>query len=113
MKFIVDRTKWYRGQGFAQSRLLTPDGKRCCIGFVGQQVGCTDQELLNKDTVARLYGIAYERNVVGLFPAWMQNHDKLQNAYAINDNSEISDGLREAQLKEEFAKNGDEIEFIN
>src|SRR5579863_7633544 len=108
MKFIVDRQKWYRGHGQDTSRLLLPDGQRCCIGFVGQQSGISDADLINMPSIA-------STSVAEKFPAWMQtpNAQDIHRAYNINDSRRLTYVERELQLKALFSKHGDEIEFIS
>lgn len=111
-KFTVDRQKWYRGSS-AGSKLLRQDGSRCCIGFVGEQCGFADEDILNKECAFEVKS--------GKWPKWffepwhdsVQQTDDLMYAYDTNDDGGISDSEREARLKEIFAKNGDEIEFVN
>jgi hypothetical protein len=115
MKFIVDRKTWFRGQGPRDSRLLKEGGERCCIGFVGQQCGIKNEDLMGEHVVHQVP----ERHK---FPRWMtivvhvglQLEDSdIYQAYKTNDNLKITDVEREAQLKDIFRRNGDEIEFIN
>jgi hypothetical protein len=110
-KYIVDRRTWYRGMtDDGNSLLLRSDGKRCCIGFVGQQCGIVDEELLNKGTVYKAPS--------ALWPDWMKESKinfgtDIALAYETNDTVRLTDESREAILKKIFARNGDEIEFEN
>lgn len=110
-KFVVDRQKWYRGQGHASSALLRLDGTRCCIGFVGSQCGLKDYELLHKTTSVH---VSEEKNsLLRMWPKWTQeNWGDISLAYAVNDDIKMSDKEREDTLKELFIRNGDEIEFV-
>jgi hypothetical protein len=50
MKFIIDRTKWLRGE--RDSKLLrSDDGKQCCIGQVCSQLKVDDSRLRDVGTV--------------------------------------------------------------
>jgi hypothetical protein len=115
MKFIVDRSKWYRGGGTNSSALLRPDGSRCCIGFVGQQVGIPDTDLLNRLTIWDVW--SFGKGIEVEWPEWMMNLDphtvNIDAAYAVNDDSSLSESDRESKLKEIFLRNGDEIEFVD
>lgn len=125
MKFVVDRRTWYRGQGQGVytpedregSLLLRMDGKRCCIGFVGQQCGVPDSVLLGRGTVSRvLYSVNGDHNLESKWPRWMwqkRTWAAICTAYAVNDNPDLTDAEREAKLKGIFQANGDEIEFVN
>lgn len=108
MKFIVDRAKWYRGQGELESKLCRTDGKMCCIGFVGEQSGISKVDLLNVASIQSCKISTHRR-----WPRWMVNDiESVHKAYLTNDDLEISDDIREAKLKEIFAAEGDEIEFV-
>lgn len=52
MKLTIDRSKWWRGNGSGESRLLRPDGTMCCLGFLGRACGYTDEQLLDVTTPA-------------------------------------------------------------
>ena len=108
MKFTVDRAKWYRGQGSKTSKLLRPDGTRCCIGHVGKQLGIPDEALLGRGAVRQ--GLYIE----SCWPEWMKMGEPLDinRAYMVNDSSSMTDSERELQLQEIFIRNGDEIEFV-
>jgi hypothetical protein len=131
--FTVKRSEWYRGQGSKDSKLLREDGKRCCIGFVGQQVGFTDEQLLNMSSVqqqaaknsdiekwpAWMKGYHLTSADKEMWPAWMKRHyltsaDKeIQSAYLTNDCMPLTDAERETSLQEIFKRNGDEIVFVD
>lgn len=109
MKYVVDRKKWYRGKGSRYSQLLRTDGMRCCIGFVGQQCGIGDRDLLG-----RLGAVNAPST---LWPKWFfvrhaSSARDLILAYNLNDRRRMSDADREAALKALFAKHGDELEFV-
>jgi hypothetical protein len=110
VKFTVDRKTWYRGHASEDSSLLRSDGTRCCIGFVGQQCGIEDRYLLGKGLTLDV--TKNQRT----FPVWMHSsstHSDIGRVYAANDSRSLSDPQREAKLKEIFARNGDEIEFVD
>jgi hypothetical protein len=107
MKFTVDRKTWLRGMGGTDSALLRADGMRCCIGHVGQQCGVPDEAMMGICTVGHIKGSARL-----LFPVWIQNDPDIGQAYSTNDSRDFNDPEREAKLKEIFASNGDEIEFV-
>ncbi len=121
MKFIVDRQTWHRGKGEQDSYLLRRDGMRCCIGFVAQQCGVPDEQLLANPAIhhSKVYAgpLIIDAQHLELLPKWMSLGDHtsppLAAAYATNDEPNISDEDREQKLQSIFTRNGDEIEFIN
>lgn len=121
MKYIVKRSEWYRGKTWG-SKLLREDGRKCCIGFVGQQCGISDEDLRGRGAVSfSPYESTFSPSPSFVkFPEWMRPFDSRQNsslpiaeAYTVNDDPGISDEVREARLKEIFRSQGDEIEFID
>lgn len=119
MKFTVDRRTWYRGKGSSSSVLLNDDDMRCCIGFVAEQCGIPDEKLANlKSLHSCTKNLEYIEPTT--FPRWMNSvksqgyaSSDLMEAYQTNDNRMINDDAREKQLIAIFARNGDELEFIN
>ncbi len=114
MDFVVDRKTWYRGKGGEESKLLRADGTRCCIGFVGQQCGIADIKLRG---IAEVHGTSEDSRVAESWPTWIQDdsgvNDDIADAYAINDDEELSDVVREDKLSKLFAKHGDTIRFVD
>lgn len=111
MKYIIDRTKWLRGEGSMRSFLLrADDGKMCCLGQVGEQCGLSSADMLSIQTPWALESAALAR-----YPEWLNrpvSGDRVA-AMTVNDNEKLSDAEREAKLTALFAKHGDELEFIN
>lgn len=103
-KFTVIRDKWFRGNGGQGSGLLTIGDSVCCLGFFSAACGATD--LLG---VSMPYNL--EPHEQAKLPLWSRGGavDDIAN---VNDSAEITDGRREARLKELFAKNGVEVEFV-
>jgi len=113
-KFVVDRQSWYRGHNSNESKLLRQDGTRCCIGFVGQQCGIADKDLLEVSSVATLNNGPYHSETHDKFPAWMRaSFGVIKDAYMVNDKVDMTDAQREKELQIIFSRFGDEIEFIN
>lgn len=115
MKFIVDRKTWRRGE--SGSRLLSHDGKRCCIGFAASQLGTPDSEILEVSAVASKKP---DGNPVCPLLCWKPNYvpssmslDWVYEAYQVNDDPKINDVDRERRLKELAESGGHEFEFIN
>lgn len=119
MKYIVKRSEWYRGHAWA-SQLLRTDGLKCCIGFVGQQCGIPDEDLVGRGTVSySLYESTYSPSPSFVkYPEWMRPQERLavnaiSEAYTVNDDPGIPDKVREQRLKKIFRSQGDKIEFID
>lgn len=58
LKLVIDRTKWWRGDGPAHSALLSRSepsrGKMCCLGFLSLACGYRESELAHKRTIEEL-----------------------------------------------------------
>lgn len=111
--YTIDRRTWYRGKGDIESKLLRPDGMRCCIGQIAQQCGVADASILHEPAVVRKDGEA----IAGKWPAWFlgsggQSYD-LCECYEDNDNRDLTEVERERRLTETFAKHGDTLVFVN
>ncbi len=52
-QLVIDRNRWYRGEGFGGGSLLQPDGKMDCIGFYAVACG-VDPENLDVGTPAAI-----------------------------------------------------------
>jgi hypothetical protein len=109
MKLVIDRSKWLRGEGSSVSSLLrSRDGKMCCLGFFAKALGYPDACL-------RELGLMSEFN--DMAPDWLLERDcgvRVENSLtAVNDAPHFSDFMREAFIKETFAKHGVEVEFVD
>lgn len=133
-KVIIDRLLWLRGEGSDASRLIRPcDGKKCCLGFAGEQCGMSSDDLLDKeyftcdDPVPEALKFLVD-NIKNLptshaaFTLMIANDIKLgedcPNDHEFPGNGKPfepfqSESEREAFLTREFLKHGIEIEFIN
>lgn len=119
-KLVIDRKIWYRGKGSENSALVaTTHNKMCCLGFLGTSCGFKKKDMLHIDTPANLsykLGVSIAKwpdgvvNELGTFAA---NSKWTTQAMKINDNGEISDKMREAELKKHFKQIGYLISFIN
>lgn len=45
--FVVDRSKWLRGEGFDDSCLLTTGNRMCCLGFYAEACGLDRKTIRN------------------------------------------------------------------
>lgn len=113
-KFTVVRSKWVNGsnrsssagavdRAYNPSALLNVNGNQCCVGFFAEQI-C----LLSKSHIDGVSFLPPEaRNEKNL------NITALDRIYEINDHLFYSNEEREKLLKEEFAKLGYEIIFVD
>jgi len=88
---VVDRNMWYRGKGMAESRLLRPDGQKCCIGFLGIELGACEGDLLDID-------ILDDVEVKATKEFRDKHNGGLTEAYVVNDDRDITEAEREAKL---------------
>jgi hypothetical protein len=116
VKLTIDRKRWLRGD--RDSALLRPDGKMCCLGFLGLACGLT---------TADIYDIASPASVLNRekFPEFLFKPDAQSEAIYmfnsgiakqlmnINDLLELTDSEREAQLRDIFDLHGIEVEFVD
>lgn len=114
MQFTVNKAKWYRGMGSEDSRLLREDGYRCCLGFVGAQVGVNEDDMLGVCAPCEIW----DNKNAPVWPTWMYpgnangaHSEECNKAMLLNDDDNIHDDERIAKLKELFARNGDELRF--
>jgi hypothetical protein len=103
-KFVIDRAKWYRGCPVG-SLLLRQDGRQCCVGLYLTSCGLPDADLLQR-AVAGDVGV--------LAPKWLQDAEfDGCLLYSVNDNSELTEPEREAEVARLFRELGNvEVEFI-
>lgn len=113
-KFTVKKSEWLRGaKNF--SRLLNSEGKRCCLGFLGQASGISDKSMLNAVSPIDMYNAR-----IGGWNLWsdflldITGGDNSRSCCLImrfNDEPDIEDSVREELLKKEFKNHGVEIIF--
>jgi hypothetical protein len=111
IKFTVFRDTWLRGAG--DGLLLDSNGKRCCLGFLGQQLGCSDGALVDTAMPQGLEGGEADKfpaSLVGTSATGYPAATKICNDIAsLNDEVDAKD--REPRLTELFAKADIDVEF--
>jgi hypothetical protein len=109
MKFVIKRSKWYRGRGPHESALLREDGTQCCVGQMCSQIGLADSAILNRKTVSQLINPQqreyYDQTLKVL------DRFSFSEAYDINDRTYLTDHERERELKNLVEAAGHEIVF--
>jgi hypothetical protein len=97
----IDRDKWYTASTGNNPALLTPSGKRCCLGFVMQQEGFTDAELIDRGFPSdTMQSAARESFLVQVGGHYHSDTNWASAAATINDLSRLSDAEREEELHE-------------
>lgn len=104
LKVIVNRKRWYRGQGDEYSALLLDNNKMCCIGFLARKLGYTPKDIRNRAT---LYEVSNRDEFENEYDS------TLSEAYKVNDEIMITDNKRERRLITLGKRMGVQFEFIN
>lgn len=120
MELIIDRSKWFRGNGSGKSKLLTEDGQMCCLGFMAIQCGIPKEKVENvqaPNTVADTKDVpnTFWQTLLGEESKW-RNIENSATCYAlmsVNDCENITEEEREIQLTELFGDIGVTPKFIN
>jgi hypothetical protein len=131
-EFTIDRTTWLRGEGCFESRLLTHDGKLCCLGFYCLARGFTRKQIFDEAMPMALVGDNGSQNLriklaelgeptalllktafPDLFDAVDHNHRSLTRLAETNDDYLLSDEERERRLTGMFAARKIKVNFIN
>lgn len=106
--FTVDRSKWFRGQGWAKSQLLREDGTMCCLGFYAKACGARDWQIV---------GVGGPSRAHGFWPDWMFNGSlrvpDVMEMMSVNDERMASDSERELALTQLFAAHGVDVTFVD
>lgn len=120
-RFVIDRDTWIRGRsatdsdGVGLSRLLTHDGRRCCLGFYLEACGVADEALVGESEPNDVARHAVESNA-SLVPDWLLDDILNDSADACalmthNDNERLSEEVREWRVTETFGRHGVTVEF--
>lgn len=110
--FQIDRRSWYRGNGSCRSRLLTFEGKRCCIGFYASACGVSDDRMKDVATPLSLM-CATQIALPGMLDTEKHTSIVASRLLGENDFSGHFDTKREARIKELFASIGVTVHFVN
>jgi len=111
MKLIVDRKIWLRGEGTEKSFLYrVEDGKMCCVGILGKQLGIPERELRGVKGTMICPSIKWPNWANS---GWMEETSHINKAYHINDNLIMTETEREIELTEFFKAHDIQVEFIN
>ena len=115
-RFVINRNVWLRGDA-NRSRLLDPESrKQCCVGIYLSACGLTDDALEE-------YAQAEDVTEDGV-PDWLfRGEDPADDGparrpspvasilYSVNDDSALSEEMRESRVAHHFASQGITVEF--
>jgi hypothetical protein len=120
MKLIIDRTQWFRGQGYMNSRLLDGDGMKCCLGFYSLAKGYSETDILRitspaflPDKGEKISELVEENPRKNEICQPIVNNDLCMVLMDVNDDTELTETAREKQIRANFETIGVEVEFIN
>jgi len=124
MKFTIDYSKWRAGGdqindsqiGEGKTGLLNEQGYMCCLGQISLQVGekITEDDIINTFTPGAVdFSIPLLNQVDPVEIKGYRSTDLACSAMAINDSRILTTEGRIRELKELFASEGHELDFIN
>lgn len=121
MKFIIERSKWLRGEGMDDSALMRArDGKCCCLGLIALQCGIEAEEIKGVQSPSGVHHDLWDK-----FPEPFRPEKRFLDSplagdmMPVNDKefeedeSEYSDAQREAELTRLASGHGIELEFVD
>lgn len=111
--FVINRSKWFRGKGATNSRLLTASGLMCCLGQIGEQCGIAPDILRYKTSPSVLPSDECNKYPTCFFVGHQRNSDLTCRAMSLNDNSSLLDEDREQRLIDLFAEKGITLTFVD
>ena len=120
LEVVIDRAKWHRGKGGPGSKLITFDGKMCCLGFDALACGLKHDDInLRCDPAGTGFGIPGLVDITDA-PLWSAEDRKqfmdsevCREMMEINDSESTTDEEREAALIESAAKVHRKFVFVN
>lgn len=113
-KFVIDRSKWLRGQGSINSYLLDNEGKMCCLGFYAQECGLRPQDI--KNVAEPITVVVSKKKDWNSFliatDGAVDNSPDTWKLMEINDDPKLDDKVREKFIKDRFAEHDIKVKFI-
>lgn len=113
-KLVIDRSKWQRGEGYAQ--LLDDEtGKMCCLGIYLRACGKAPSTIANRSFPCQIPNRLFPKEADWLLEGL--GEDRFDSAVAnklmyVNDSRMKTEKQRETFIKETFAKQGIKVEFV-
>lgn len=121
MTYTIPRPKWKRGDMENRSMFDRADEIGCVLYHVGIQSGISHEHMLDMPTLAKETPI-HVRGYLHVWPSWMITYDHRLHRYQptrdcesvmdINDRTDITEYERETTLTGIFARNLDELRFV-
>lgn len=114
--FTIDRSKWRCGgdiepRGLGTTMMLNQEGFMCCLGQIGRQLGCPDEEMLHCGEPWECGEYFVLEDEWGC-PEDLWHGKFLYEAIKINDSEELTDIQRERSLERLAEQYGLRIDFI-
>lgn len=111
-EFTIDRSKWLRGEGSADSFLVrASDGKMCCLGFYGKACGILKKEMRGMQEPDEV-GQKFEDAAPWLFDGVSGPSGVCATLMRENDTVGGVGRDRERKVKELFAEHGVKVKFV-
>jgi hypothetical protein len=111
----INRKRWARGSKNGNSELLNSEGNMCCLGFACRKLGLKPDDILNMGTPASAVALLETSKHAMLDPLvtkQMCNRAAVRLAVYENDDTLISDDVREARLVPILAQLGFKVSFV-
>ena len=115
-KLVIDTKTWARGKRKQITYLLGPDGKQCCLGFLGSACGIFDDKL--EGAVAPSCVLSEAKSwpaglIENVNDYWLRDTPWTDEAVTLNDmdNRKISFAERTKKLRAHFKKFGIKLIF--
>lgn len=113
IKVIIDRAKWDRGiSRIGKRALLNEQGGKCCLGFVCNALGFSDEEIQNIFTPRLLFKKTKNSKLNSLIDEDNFHNPNTHHAMSANDSESLSEKDREYLIASNLAKIGFDVEFV-
>ena len=110
-KLAIDRKVWLRGEGSDSSALYrSSDKKQCCVGIYLNALGVPKRVMDNIGAADCIDKIP--KSASWLLSETYANSAQAENLYIQNDNPNLNPKTRERLIKDTFAANGVDVEFV-
>jgi hypothetical protein len=118
MKLVIDRQKWARGA--EEGMLLNTQCKMCCLGFAALACGLKPHQIKNVEMPADTREETKPTRNKTVWNALLDideggrcDTEIASYLASVNDDSDMSDKMREHKIRQKFKKIGVEVTFKN